>query len=251
MAITVYKKSAITGGLTAIDGDVLLNGDMAFVELSGIAYIYVLDDSAGSGPGSQVYPSKMIPTANYGTKAWLLQGISVLSLRINNVLVTATAAELNLLHGQVGILTGATGTRAIFYQDTAPSGWTILNTLDDKLLYITKGSAAGGQTGGGIHSSGSWSGNTGSHTLTEAEIPSHKHYVASSEHASTGDYLSATTYVPFYSQQGGDTEYIFRTATTPATLGLSSLTGGGGSHTHTLDSAWRPAAYCAIICSKN
>lgn len=241
MAITVYKKSAITGGLTAIDGDVLLNGDMAFVELSGIAYIYVLDDSAGSGPGSQVYPSKMIPTANYGTKAWLLQGISVLSLRINNVLVTATAAELNLLHGQVGILTGAPGTRAIFYQDTAPSGWTILNTLDDKLLYITKGSAAGGQTGGGVHSSGTWTLTTGSHVLITSEMPAHVHQLYT--HYGFGDGGGQTYQAPYTNMDGSinPAPHIYYDTTSQ---------GGGGGHTHESD-VWRPAAYCAIICSKN
>jgi len=43
-----------------------------------------------------------------------------------------------------------------FYLDAAPTLWTINNTLDDKLLFVTKGSVAGGETGGGTHATGTW-----------------------------------------------------------------------------------------------
>jgi hypothetical protein len=133
-----------------------------------------------------------------------------------------------------------TGTKMVFYQDTAPAGWTIANTLDDKLIYVTKGSVAGGQTGGGVHTTGSWTingfdANVGSHILTTAEIPSHTH-----------------TYHPcawFFGISGGS-EYINSGGTT----GNTGATGGGGGHVHTMaahDGTWRPEAYCMIICSKN
>ncbi len=138
---------------------------------------------------------------------------------------------------QTGSLASAfvAGVKAIFYQDTAPLGWTIQNTLDDKLLFITKGSTAGGQTGGGVHSTGTWalSGlNTGSHVLTTAEMPAHTHnsYAGGSVVIQT----DAATQVAAYAS----------TAT--------SSTGNGGGHTHTIAGAdtWRPAAYCAIIAAK-
>ncbi len=40
------------------------------------------------------------------------------------------------------------GTKMLFYQDTAPSGWTIDSSVDDKAVYISKGSSDGGHTGG-------------------------------------------------------------------------------------------------------
>jgi hypothetical protein len=133
-----------------------------------------------------------------------------------------------------------TGTKMVFYQDTAPAGWTIANTLDDKLIYVTKGSGATGETGGTTCSSGSWtikgfSADIGSHTLTTAEIPFHAH-----------------TYHPcawLYGDAGGS-EYINSGAST----GNTGAAGGGGGHTHTMasqDASWRPSAYCMIICSKN
>jgi len=43
------------------------------------------------------------------------------------------------------------GTKMLFYQDTAPPGWTIQDTLDDMMVFITKGKAAGGSPGGEPH----------------------------------------------------------------------------------------------------
>ena len=39
----------------------------------------------------------------------------------------------------------------LFYKDTAVTGYTLENTLDDKLVFVSKGSVAGGETGGGAH----------------------------------------------------------------------------------------------------
>ena len=131
------------------------------------------------------------------------------------------------------------GVKMLFYQDTAPTGWVLLNTLDDKLLYVTKGSAAGGQTGGGVHSTGSWtiSGITvtvDNHTLTIAEMPAHTHTVTA---CPAGPWGASAGYY------GDDVPIV------------SSSTGGDGGHNHTgsnvSNGTWRPAAYCAIICERN
>jgi hypothetical protein len=127
------------------------------------------------------------------------------------------------------VVTFPAGTKMVFYQDTAPTGWTIQNTLDDKLLFITKGSAAGGQTGGGAHSTGTWT--QPSHTLTEAEIPSHRHALMNSTNTHDEMYGAGQA-----GDNAGSTQY-------------SGYTGGGGAHSH--GTTWRPAAYCAIIASKN
>jgi len=127
------------------------------------------------------------------------------------------------------------GTKMLFYQDTAPTGWTIQNTLDDKLIYVTKGSAAGGQVGGAAHTTGSWTISgiaANSHVLTIAEMPAHDHFIPSQ-----GVGVNAH----WYTGLSGDGD------------GTTGITGGGGGHTHTATHTpgWRPAAYCMIICSKN
>jgi len=145
----------------------------------------------------------------------------------------------------------ATGTKMLFYQDTAPTGWTIDTAVNDKLVFITKGSTAGGQTGGTAHSTGTWtfsglSGNTDYYTLTVTDIPAHSHY-----HRHSG----AT-----YSTPNDSATWAFGGAGSgPGTAYVSydnTSAGGGGAHRHALTSIshsgnWRPAAYNCIICSKN
>lgn len=144
------------------------------------------------------------------------------------------------------------GTKMLFYQDTAPEGWTIDDTLNDKVVYITKGSAAGGQTGGQAHSTGNWtisgiSGSTDSHALSIDEMPVHSHYHA---HTITtwNNINSANTIC-----MGGAGSSFPNAATTSYD---STTAGGGVGHSHTISSLsgngnWRPAAYNCIICTKD
>lgn len=113
----------------------------------------------------------------------------------------------------------AAGTKMLFYQDTAPAGWTLQNTLDDKLVFVTKGSVAGGQTGGAVHASGAW-------TITGISMAAHTHSVGNS------------AYQPLAYQVTGP-EYGPPTVT------------GSASPAVTADGTWRPAAYSCIICSKD
>lgn len=75
------------------------------------------------------------------------------------------------------------GTPMVFYQDTAPPGWTISAGVDEHSIRLTKGSSAGGQTGGtsgGTHNFSDQFANlaegatpgVGDHVITQAELPS-------------------------------------------------------------------------------
>lgn len=74
MAITVYKKTLLTGGtspaLDSIDGAGLLDGDYAIVTVSNIDYAYILDDDLG---GAESSPLIITPDTNPGNKRWVLQ----------------------------------------------------------------------------------------------------------------------------------------------------------------------------------
>jgi len=136
------------------------------------------------------------------------------------------------------------GTKMLFYQDTAPTGW-VLQELDDKLVFITKGSSEGGQTGGGVHSDGTWTisgwgGTTDSYALTIADMPAHTHSYT---------IVGITYYFCTLAVQNN-----FSTVVSYAT----GSAGGGGGHTHNIDAAslthdgtWRPAALNCIICIKD
>jgi hypothetical protein len=139
------------------------------------------------------------------------------------------------------------GSKVAFYQDTAPTGWTIINTLDDKLVYITKGHAAGGQYGGTVHITGSWTisgfdANVGNHTLNSAEIPAHSH--------SLGIYSAGVEDTgPIYILSS-----VMGQSPSGSPLTTASDGGSGGAHTHQMaahNGSWRPAAYCFIICQKS
>ena len=132
-----------------------------------------------------------------------------------------------------------TGEKILFYKNTAVLGYSLLDTLDDKVVYVTKGSAAGGQTGGAVHSSGSWtiSGiSVDNHTLTTAQMPAHTH----------------TT--PAYNDTPTGAVGFLRRSTNYAQAQIpTSSVGSGSSHPHgiTIGSTWRPAAYGFTMQQRN
>jgi hypothetical protein len=164
----------------------------------------------------------------------------------------------------------AAATKWVFYQDTAPDGWTIQNTLDDKLVYITKGSAAGGETGGGVHSTGSWTISGITQTGHTHAGPSHTHVGSAHTHAlynagpagpggkGIGDAGAITIDGGYICGTGDNGGGGYQNPSSTTTTSGAAATGAGGtgatgsatpaiSHSGT----WRPSAYCCIICSKN
>ena len=124
------------------------------------------------------------------------------------------------------------GTKMLFAQASAPTGWTKVTDWDDRVIRIVSGD--GGGTGG------SWTISGGSitidgHTLTIDEIPSHTHGY---HHASPG------TDGPY--AEHNCSESSLNTLQTDAV-------GGGQPHSHTgsfsHDGSWRPA-YLDVICAK-
>jgi hypothetical protein len=69
------------------------------------------------------------------------------------------------------------GSIFLFETDTSISGYTLLTTVDDAVVFITRGSSAGGETGGTAKSGGTWSMGAHSHGLA-----SHYHTVSSHFH---------------------------------------------------------------------
>ena len=124
----------------------------------------------------------------------------------------------------------------LFEKDTAVAGYSLLTTVDDQLVYITKGSGAGGDAGGSTKTASTWSqpnhGHpTGNHTLTIAEMPAHTHnnklYVPQG--------IGGTNRIPTGDGTGVNTNNQ-----------LTDTTGGGSSHSHgwtsgsATESTWRP-----------
>jgi len=158
--------------------------------------------------------------------------------------ILATPAEINKACDLTsnGFFTSGGVRKILLYENVAPTGWTIQNTLDDKLVFVTKGSAAGGQTGGTVHSTGSWTISGLAHTHTG---PSHAHTTAAGRNANyySYDYAFATsgTFQSSAVTTAGAATYTMNRFITGA--GGTGATGSGGGS----DGAWRPAAYCCII----
>jgi hypothetical protein len=153
------------------------------------------------------------------------------------ILRTNGAVSATTYTGDGSNLTGVepfpSGTKQVFYQASAPTGWTQDTTaaLNEAVMSVVTGS--GGGTGGstayfssflattnktapGQPVSGSVSGTVGAHTLSTPEIPSHSHDMS----PNVGSGTSGAQRIAF--RQGDGSTPALPTATT----------GGGGSHTH-------------------
>lgn len=122
------------------------------------------------------------------------------------------------------------GTKSIFFQAAAPTGWTLDATQNDKVLRVNN--TAGGGTGGTWTISGI---SVDGHALTIAEMPAHTHDLQYQE--ASRDTGSAK--IARLDQTGN--------------IAVTESTGGGSPHTHglTIGSAWRPAYIDVIVCTKD
>ena len=151
-----------------------------------------------------------------------------------NILFTDdTEGTLSYVYGSV-----PAGETILFEDNTVVTGYTLETSFDDGVLYITKGSAAGGETAGTNKSGGTWTqtthdhgGYTGYHTLTVAQMPSHRHAPAA------GSFICSTG--AGGTIRGGD-NYAY--------VSHTDYAGGSTGHRHDLGSitadatanTWRP-----------
>jgi hypothetical protein len=105
------------------------------------------------------------------------------------------------------------GTKQLFVQTAAPTGWTKDTTHDNKALRIVSGTAGSGGSDAFTTTFGSGK-TTAAHTLTTSEMPAHTH--------------SYNTGVLVGRSSGG-----VGTSSNPVANNTSSV-GGGGSHSHNL-----------------
>lgn len=126
-------------------------------------------------------------------------------------------------------------TSMLFFNSTAPTGWTKSTTHNDKAIRIVSGTPSSG--GSSPFSTVFGKTATDGHTLTTAEIPPHNH--------ATQDVPLAIAFAgagAFGAAAGGS-------GTAFLSGYVTGLTGGNGSHTHPMDI--RVQYVDAIICVKN
>ncbi len=108
------------------------------------------------------------------------------------------------------------GTKMLFQQTAAPTGWTKDVAQNDKALRVVNGTAGVGGVSPFTTVFGAGK-VTGSHVLTIAEIPSHDHFAVEARQVGTSG-------PPVVAAGSGALQYNIQTG----------LTGGGLGHTHTL-----------------
>jgi hypothetical protein len=129
------------------------------------------------------------------------------------------------------------GTKAVFFQAAAPTGWTKLTDaqLNDAALRIVTG--AGGGFGGSAAFATAFASRTpagvvGGTAITEAQMPDHFHQMVANA-LSGGGALSAANFLAVQLSGGGDDNYVLRNSgATAPTIGRTSTEGSGATHTH-------------------
>lgn len=132
--------------------------------------------------------------------------------------------------------TFAGGTKMLFAQASAPSGWTqdVTDTANNRMLRVVNGAGAG--TGGSSSPIASHTHSTASHQLTIAEIPSHGHAISPTIRIGNGTDGTAGAV----------------SGANPSTIITASDTGGDGSHGHgDTGASFTPRYLNIILCSKN
>lgn len=130
------------------------------------------------------------------------------------------------------------GTVMLFVQTSAPTGWTKSTSHNDKALRIVSGTASsGGSTAFTTVFASRTVPTTDSTTLTTSQIPAHQHFIANELAGNTPP--TASTYVCFQTNWFDDRSYVLysNSTNTPATIGLTSSTGGGTGHAHDISTA--------------
>jgi hypothetical protein len=165
----------------------------------------------------------------------------------SGISVSASTGSVTITNTQAAI---PAGTNMLFFQASAPTGWTQYTSADNRALRVVSGTGGGG--GGSIAFSTMFTGAypVGSTAITEAEMPSHYHTYSDPGH--THGFVPYT-YAGFSDTDRGSNPSLFSvddygqtgSSTTNITI---NYTGGGNGHNHTITAL----AYAdVIICTKN
>jgi hypothetical protein len=155
------------------------------------------------------------------------------------------------------------GTVMLFYQNAAPTGWTIVTSQNNKALRVVSGSGgvAGGTTSFSsvftnqtVSTSISVSGTTGGTTLSTAQLPSHSHPLRLNINSSIGQANQNNLVI------AGDATFSIDNSFAQSGLTYSIATGSGSSHDHSFSGSGSGTSSAVtlnvqyidiILCSKN
>jgi hypothetical protein len=126
------------------------------------------------------------------------------------------------------------GTKMLFAQTSAPTGWTKDTTYDNAALRVVSGATG---AGGSVDFTSAFTsqaagGTVGDTALSANQMPSHTHYTVA-DVLGSGKITSSSPIAWWNGNNPGEEEYeLADSYGNPATLGITSSTGGSASHTH-------------------
>ena len=169
-------------------------------------------------------------TARTGATGFATSDLFKLALQLDDYTVWMLTAISPVSWKQVGQTPQPTfpaGTRMLFQQSTAPTGWTKDTTVNDKALRVVSGAVG---SGGSVAFSTLFGRTaTDGTTLTVAQMPSHTHQIKNEKNGTLYSALtSGSNTVPTL---GNNSLWEVRDLVPYSTV----ATGGNGSHTHGLD----------------
>jgi len=150
-------------------------------------------------------------------------------------------------------------TAMVFYQDTAPTGWTIVAAVDEHALRLSKGSVAGGEAAGAVGGTSNFSTVFGlqavdGYSLLAADIPTHVHTMAHTHGAGTyavpgvGPGQGSAAFAGAGSAAGSESVTGNSAASSASNTGAGTGL-GGGSHAHDVELRVKWAA--CIVAAKD
>ncbi|NIR61736.1 MAG: hypothetical protein GWO02_20715 [Gammaproteobacteria bacterium] len=204
-----------TGTITAPAADPRIDRVVIDRASGSVSVVTGIEDPAPSPPA---IPSAKVPVAQVA--------LTTATTEITNAEITderdftnlGTGSGANQVPTNADVATFASGTRMLFQQTSAPTGWTKQTADNDKALRIVSGAAgSGGATAfSAVFGAGK---TTGAHTLTTSEIASHSH--------NQRGYATPAN-------AGGVAPWGQENPINDNNLDTTGSTGGGGSHDHTL-----------------
>ena len=149
------------------------------------------------------------------------------------------------------------GTKMLFQQTAAPTGWTKDTTHNDKVLRVVSGAASSGgtvafstafanRTVSGSVDNFTATGTVNGHALTIGQLPSHSHYVASGGGGTSGA-LSGSNYVDFNVNYSTNNNYILYGTTVGPDRGVTNYTGSNETHAHTFTGTAHSHAFSTTL----
>ena len=231
--------------LTSTDAGASVAPTIALVRDSGspadndqLGYInFVGDDSGGNQTSyAQMYAVVTDVTDTEEDSDFYINTVKAGSAA-NNLIVRNDSVAFKVNNTVTNNQGFAQNTAMLFYQSSAPTGWTKSTANNNKALRVVSGS--GGSAGGSVafttaFASQSASGTVGSHTLTASQIPTHTHHVRGSVAASGGAVYGAGN------------------SSGTSTGGMTGSPGGSHNHSFTGSTINLAVQYCdVIICTKD